>query len=311
MPSSRAKSPLFYGAVLLVTGSSVVFGLDWTRAPLPPMHETEASVQAAKAAAVFPPPIQRVAKAAPRVVTPVAQPKPATKPVVVAKVTPNQAVSAPPPIVAPEQDVAAPQVPQPKCDIAACSAAYRSFRESDCTWQPYEGPRRFCDKGNPPQEVASAENAAASEPVTVSDKCDIAACKDAYFTFNPADCTYQPSDGPRRLCTRGTPPKPTPNEASLDPAVAAANAANAANAENQQDQAKPSDAAPKCDIEACKRAYFTFNAADCTYQPSDGPRRLCTKGTPPKAAAAQPAPASTPRAAVPNHPVPPGLVPRR
>lgn len=303
--SSRAKSPLFYGALLLVTGSSVVFGLDWTPAPLPPMHETEASVQAAKAAAVFPPPVQRVVKAAPPVVTPA--PEPATKPVAVAKAPPNQTVSVPSPIVAPEQSAAPPAPPQPKCDVAACSAAYRSFRESDCTWQPFEGPRRLCDKGNPPQEVASA---AASETVTVSDKCDIAACKDAYFTFNPADCTYQPSDGPRRLCTRGNPPKP--DEASLEPAVAAPDAANAA---NPQQQAKPGDA-PKCDIDACKRAYFTFNAADCTYQPSDGPRRLCTKGSPPKAAAAAPAPASTPRAAspkppAPDHPVPPGLVPQR
>jgi TolA-binding protein len=36
----------------------------------------------------------------------------------------------------------------------------------------------------------------------VSDKCDIEACKQAYFTFNPADCTYQPNNGPRRRCTK-------------------------------------------------------------------------------------------------------------
>jgi hypothetical protein len=30
------------------------------------------------------------------------------------------------------------------CDVAACSRAYRSFRESDCTYQPYSGPRRLC-----------------------------------------------------------------------------------------------------------------------------------------------------------------------
>ena len=31
---------------------------------------------------------------------------------------------------------------------------------------------------------------------------------------------------------------------------------------------------PKCDVIACS----TFQESDCTYQPSNGPRRLCTKG---------------------------------
>ena len=31
-----------------------------------------------------------------------------------------------------------------QCDAAACAGAYTSFRESDCTFQPYEGPRRVC-----------------------------------------------------------------------------------------------------------------------------------------------------------------------
>jgi len=30
------------------------------------------------------------------------------------------------------------------CAVAACSSAYRSFRASDCTYQPYDGPRRIC-----------------------------------------------------------------------------------------------------------------------------------------------------------------------
>ncbi|MEJ2436397.1 MAG: BA14K family protein [Pseudolabrys sp.] len=72
----------------------------------------------------------------------------------------------------------------------------------------------------------------------------------------------------------------------------------------------------KCDVEACKRAYVTFNPADCTYKPTlYGPRQLCTKGTPPKPQAnAEPAPDAAPPAAhpaprAPHHPVPPGLVP--
>jgi membrane peptidoglycan carboxypeptidase len=34
----------------------------------------------------------------------------------------------------------------PQCNIQACSRAYRSFRSSDCTFQPYRGPRRICEK---------------------------------------------------------------------------------------------------------------------------------------------------------------------
>lgn len=50
------------------------------------------------------------------------------------------------------------------CAIAACSSAYRSFRESDCTYQPYEGPRRTCDLG----DNAAAQNASADSAPAVS-----------------------------------------------------------------------------------------------------------------------------------------------
>ena len=32
-----------------------------------------------------------------------------------------------------------------------------------------------------------------------------------------------------------------------------------------------------CNVQACTAAYRSFTSADCTYQPSNGPRRLCTK----------------------------------
>jgi membrane peptidoglycan carboxypeptidase len=37
------------------------------------------------------------------------------------------------------------------------------------------------------------------------------------------------------------------------------------------------EAAPQCDIRACSAAYRSFDAATCTYQPWEGPRRLCTR----------------------------------
>ncbi|WEX73941.1 PBP1A family penicillin-binding protein [Sinorhizobium numidicum] len=32
------------------------------------------------------------------------------------------------------------------CNFRACARAYRSFRPSDCTFQPYSGPRRLCER---------------------------------------------------------------------------------------------------------------------------------------------------------------------
>jgi membrane peptidoglycan carboxypeptidase len=34
---------------------------------------------------------------------------------------------------------------QPQCNQTACAVRYNSFRASDCTYQPYSGPRRLCD----------------------------------------------------------------------------------------------------------------------------------------------------------------------
>ena len=296
----QAASVLFYFSLVLVAASSVAFGLDWMKAPLPPMPETEASVQAAKLAAHLPPPPQpAIAKATPRSVYPTGtQPQSPQTGRAVASVEPTakEETAAPgaPGITAPEPTAAqtpAPSTP-PKCDVAACSAAYHSFRVSDCTWQPFDGPRRLCDKGQPPQQQATNE---AVEPSQYSDKCDIESCRRAYFTFDPTDCTYQPSNGPRRLCTRGTPPKPATAEAPAD--------------EKAKQQAAAPAMSNKCDVDACKRAYVTFNPADCTYKPTlYGPRQLCTKGTPPKSeaktapepAAAAPAPTPTPPPASPS-----------
>ncbi|WP_158877335.1 PBP1A family penicillin-binding protein [Antarcticirhabdus aurantiaca] len=36
--------------------------------------------------------------------------------------------------------------PAPQCNVRACARAYRSFRASDCTFQPYRGSRRICDR---------------------------------------------------------------------------------------------------------------------------------------------------------------------
>jgi len=183
---------VFYCAVLLAAVSSVLFGLDWMSAPMPPMPETKNLVFVAP-----PPPAPPPAAVAKPV-----QPVTADAPPPVARPTP-----APPPVVAAEPA-------KPKCDVAACAAAYRSFRESDCTYNPSFGPRRLCTKGVVPKDAVPKEAGAAPDvPAAISApepdtqaqpnaRCNVNACAAAYGSFNASDCTYQPFNGPRRLCEK-------------------------------------------------------------------------------------------------------------
>jgi hypothetical protein len=41
------------------------------------------------------------------------------------------------------------------CAIDACAAAYRSFRASDCTYQPFGGERRLCTKSASTKTIAA------------------------------------------------------------------------------------------------------------------------------------------------------------
>jgi hypothetical protein len=129
-----------YGAVLVITLGGVLLGLDWLPAPMSPMADTEAGLHAPPA--VRPPP-------APVTVVPVAPNAPIGVPIVpprlvapaapsVPAATAEQAPAAPP--------IAAAEPPQVKCNVDACTAAYRSFHASDCTYMPSVGPRRLCTK---------------------------------------------------------------------------------------------------------------------------------------------------------------------
>ena len=179
---SLCQGESLFLAVLIVVFINVLFGLDWQAAPLTPMPETKAVTYATPP----PAPIQRdVPNAAPN--SNVAIPD-------------NSATENAAPIA---------QTPsKPKCDVIACSSAYHSFQESDCTYQPSNGPRRLCTKGVVASEPSAAPNAATTsnrdaETTPQSNmQCNINACAAAYISFNPSDCTYQPLDGPRRLCKK-------------------------------------------------------------------------------------------------------------
>ncbi len=112
---------------------------------------------------------------------------------------------------------AAPQGAAPaSCDYQACAQTYRSFRESDCTYQPFSGgPRRYCTQSGGAASAAAEELPVIEEATIVDDGvvvisegagalavCNYRACSRMYRSFRPADCTYQPYRGPRALCTR-------------------------------------------------------------------------------------------------------------
>jgi hypothetical protein len=41
------------------------------------------------------------------------------------------------------------------CNVQACASAYQSFRAADCSYQPYNGPRKLCDVAAPQDNIAA------------------------------------------------------------------------------------------------------------------------------------------------------------
>jgi len=164
-----------YGAVLAIALGSVLFGLDWLSAPMSPMVDTKAGLSA-----VAPPVAPRVdANAA---TTPPAAPANAANPI-------------------------APSAPaQPKANIGApIVAPGLSPSQSAATQSATQNPGPSSKQSASPVPVSSAAavqadvSGAPSEPQA---RCNVSACTAAYRSFTPSDCTYQPSNGPRRLCTK-------------------------------------------------------------------------------------------------------------
>jgi membrane peptidoglycan carboxypeptidase len=90
-----------------------------------------------------------------------------------------------------------------QCDYQACSRSYDSFRAFDCTYQPYDGPRKLCEKNLRVSESASHESASEPPDSNSQAQCNHEICSSMYGSFDPSDCTYQPyGGGPRRICDR-------------------------------------------------------------------------------------------------------------
>jgi hypothetical protein len=187
--SDNTKKFIAVSAVLAVAVCNVVFGIDWVNEP--GARRTAATAGAIDAPILAAPPAE-----APGLPLP----------------APNAAAQ----VNAPAADAA-----QPKCDVTACAAAYRSFRASDCTFNPSIGPRQLCTKGvapsvavtapaSPPapdaqptimqEEPIKQTNAQPAAPPTA--KCNVSACAAAYRSFRESDCTFNPSIGPRQICVK-------------------------------------------------------------------------------------------------------------
>ena len=120
------------------------------------------------------------------------------------------------------------------------------------------------------------------------------------FIAVPAPSSAAPAKPAEASAPPPAPAKPAVASAPPPAAAASAPAASAAAAATDQADAAAAPApaaappAPACDVQACAAAYYSFRATDCTYQPYDGPRRLCTKGTPPAQTQAKPGADATP-----------------
>jgi hypothetical protein len=106
-----------------------------------------------------------------------------------------------------EADAPSPERMQNQCDYRGCAKDYRSFRASDCTFQPpYGGPRKTCEKRARQAGARSAEvpqRAAQVQAQTPAQQCNPVVCARLFRSFDPSDCTYQPiSGGARRTCDR-------------------------------------------------------------------------------------------------------------
>jgi BA14K-like protein len=119
-----------YLSVFVIALGNVLFGLDWLSAPMAPMADTEAGLRAAAPAPVTVPSANMGTPiVAPGLIAPARPNVPATAGTAPGGVPPAPATAS-----------------EPRCNLDACTAAYRSFRASDCTYQPIGGPRRLCTK---------------------------------------------------------------------------------------------------------------------------------------------------------------------
>jgi len=161
--SDKTKSFIAVSAVLAVALCNVVFGMDWL-AERPAVRPLAAVTEVTEPPMLASPPVQAARPAVPaaagspplkgNTAAPVrGSPRPNAAAQTNAPAAPKIGTSQPDTAILIMNEPAAPATAEapPKCDIAACAAAYRTFTASDCTYVPSFGVRKLCTKGTPPQ----------------------------------------------------------------------------------------------------------------------------------------------------------------
>lgn len=139
---------VIYAFMLIAVLSSLALGLDWVVTP-PQRAATSQLSGPASIPMAEPAPVAKVVPAARETAPPsaAAVSAPVSPSVAAAgSVVPSSQRTATPPESKQTTAQSSDEKPAPVCNVQACSAAYVSFRESDCTYQPYDGPRRQCEK---------------------------------------------------------------------------------------------------------------------------------------------------------------------
>jgi len=191
---------LIYFFVLLVSAASVLFGLDLMNAPLSrtpnvPLGHVEASAK--------PETVSRPQPAAQKAA------KKQTDTREAAKAQADNRALTPVYPASPAAPQAGPAAPQPAAQAVGNTAPGAGSNAAQAQAQP-QAQASSADAEKPPVQAAQAQanNQSSQQPQAAADTqqaanhCNVQACSAAYQSFRASDCTYQPYDGPRRVCMR-------------------------------------------------------------------------------------------------------------
>ena len=103
----------------------------------------------------------------------------------------------PPPRVTTNAPLAPPAAVTPKANIGAPIVSPKLVAPSAPVVPAQAG---VPAQPEPPASIVTPELQPTEQPSQVS--CNVQACSAAYRSFTSVDCTYQPSNGPRKLCTK-------------------------------------------------------------------------------------------------------------
>lgn len=213
----RLMQFLAYITVVLVSLGGILVELDWLTKP---KLDTKSPVQVASTAVPI--------RAAPKVDGPNEGPSP-----VATKKADADAQQANAPVAdkaaettgaasAVQASTAVPLTPIPFPSVAEAKADTKAETKADPALQPSTQ-----SSPPPPAQAAAASSAPQPQPQTqpvpvaakATNSCDVQGCASAYQSFRASDCTYQPMEGPRKVCEKAPAASQRAGAASRDPAV--------------------------------------------------------------------------------------------